>query len=251
VTRMDDRLKDCETHADALTRELATATEVARRNKQHYGLAVVRMEELEADLATANAALTSVADLLDEARTARDEARAELSEARQRVRDRDKWLSDLEDAMPEGVDVESLPQSLRLWVQGVAETEQELRVERDEARDVVDTCHEYSLGLARELGDVRAELARFTAAPLPATDPAVTNWTAVATERDAALEDAKQAWFYLARSRAEVAEEIAVAIEQWGADFEDDDDWEEAINASKDCARLARQHATAPTEAES
>lgn len=60
------------------------------------------VERLRVDLAAANAALASVSDLLDQART-----------------------------------------------------------ERDEARDVVDTCHEYSLGLARELGDVRAELARW------------------------------------------------------------------------------------------
>lgn len=132
-----------------------------QRVKDMLAHAEEEIGRLRANLADTNAALTSVSDLLDGARTERDallnemerlrgelaeertrhetdavatreaererdEARAELSEARQRVRDRDKWLSDLEDAMPEEVDVESLPQSLRLWIQGVAETEQEL-----------------------------------------------------------------------------------------------------------------------------
>jgi hypothetical protein len=35
------------------------------------------------------------------------------------------------------------------------------------------------ISLVRTVDVLRAELARLTAAPLPATDPAVTNWTAV------------------------------------------------------------------------
>lgn len=40
-----------------------------------------------------------------------------------------------------------------------------------------------------------------------------------------------------------VAEEIAGAIEEWAAGLESPEDWEEAINAAKDCARIAREHA--------
>jgi hypothetical protein len=82
---------------------LAMTKHVLERMIVEHREQLAEIERLNTDLAAANAALASVTDLLDEART-----------------------------------------------------------ERDEARAVVDTCHEYSLGLARDLGDVRAELATMT-----------------------------------------------------------------------------------------
>lgn len=49
-----------------------------------------------------------------------------------------------------------------------------------------------------------------------------------------------------AQARAEVAEEIARAIEDRGGDY-DADEWEEAVNAFHDAAVIAREHA-APRE---
>ena len=131
-------------------------------------ISLIRMgNDLRRELAAANAALTSVSDLLDQARVQRDEARAAYAR---------------------------------------------MEAERDDL------------------------LVRFHDA---------------AEKADMYREQRNEAIAVTARHRALIAEEIAVAIEQWGADFEDDGDWEEAINASKDCARLARQHAIAPTEANS
>ena len=41
--------------------------------------------------------------------------------------------------------------------------------------------------------------------------------------------------------RAQVAEEIALAIEEFADNIESPEDWEDAINACKDAARIARE----------
>lgn len=161
MTRMDDRLKDCETHADALTRQLATATEVARRNKQHYGLAVVRMEEIEAELVAANAALASVTDLLDEARSERDEHENLASRLRTELDVAEAHAEHFMAQLDETIDQRN--------VAYVAAST--ARDERDQA--------------VYERDALAADLKRFTAAPLPATDPAVTSWTSAVAEWEA------------------------------------------------------------------
>lgn len=65
----------------------------------------------------------------------------------------------------------------------------------------------------------------------------------VTRQRDEAREDAKQAWFYLSRSRAEVAEEIAVAIEEH-SDRADPTRQSFQAKRFREVADLARQHAT-------
>jgi chromosome segregation ATPase len=97
-----------------------------------------------------------------------------------------------------------------------------------------------------ELGDMRSQL---TAAETDRDE-----WQAgcellrrdnVATiQANAALETrVEKAKAEVARVRAAVAEEIAAAIEERAEDY-DVDDWEEAINALKDAATIAREHAT-------
>jgi hypothetical protein len=80
IDRLTDRLKDCETHADVLSGDnLAMAGEI-------YTL------RLERD--AANAALTDVTDLLDQARSERDAARAEVAEEIARAIEKDNVWPD-------------------------------------------------------------------------------------------------------------------------------------------------------------
>jgi hypothetical protein len=191
----------------------------------------------ETDLAAANAALDSVSDLLDEARVQRARAAyARMEDDRDSVRDMLRDATGVLDMFRE---------------------QRDLAIAHD--RQPYPTADAYEVACAalekhRARADkAEAELARYTAAPLPAGDPAVTNATAVVAEPHdypAGFADGRRA------ERAKVAEEIADRIErelvccnvfELGADH----------SAHQICywggaaAALAREHATAPTEVQS
>jgi hypothetical protein len=121
-----------------------------------------------------------------------------------------------------------------------------------------DDYAEQNLRIAQKMLQQQGELNRLTA-DLAAANAALTSVGDLLDEarvqRDAALEDAKQAWFYLARSRAEIAEEIAVAIEAEAGDlgqYSRRDETSFTVGRwLQSMAAVAREHATAPTEANS